>query len=176
MPFMKGIHPIRRTLQHLNSTPLVLKPFVRILSLNYNNLTENSEGARQFVHWHLAQLQYKNPTVQVVTFINMTPSPFIRVFFDSGRDVILDIDRQSRGQIEDRLVRTLCKTPEELKAEAKASEVKTNPAHFGYGCKRHCICEIPGQVPCPGVVPLPYHMRGRYRMGFADIDEASMYL
>jgi len=63
----------------------------------------------------------------------------------------------------------------ELDEERKASEVQENPAHFGYGCKRHCMCEVPGQIPCPAVVPLPYHMRGKYSMGFAELDE-SKYL
>ncbi|XP_021946433.1 probable 28S ribosomal protein S25, mitochondrial [Folsomia candida] len=175
MPFMKGFHPVRRTLQHLNDTKLILKPFVRIVSVNYNNKGGNSEGARQFVYWHLTQLQYKNPDVQVITFRDTTPSPFIRVFFNSGRDLLMDIDRQTKDQIQERLVRTLCKTKEELDEEAKSAEVKQNPASFGYGCSRHCLCEIPGQVPCPAVVPLPYHMRGRYRLGFAEIDE-SLYL
>lgn len=111
MPFMKGLHPVRRTLQYLNNTNLILKPFVRIVSVHYNKRTENSEGARQFVFWHLAQLQYKNPEVQVITFLNLTPSPFIRVFFNSGKDLLLDIDRQNKDEIQERLVRTLCKTP-----------------------------------------------------------------
>ena len=36
---------------------------------------------RNFVFWKLPQLQYKNPAIQVVTFKNMTPSPFIRCYF-----------------------------------------------------------------------------------------------
>lgn len=50
-----------------------------------------------------------------------------------------------------------------LQAEANLAEKKDNPANFGVGCDRNCICEIPGQVPCPGVVPLPNHMRGKFR-------------
>lgn len=49
-----------------------------------------------------------------------------------------------------------------LKMEAQAKEKKENPANFGYLCEKHCICEIPGQIPCPGVVPLPNHMRGKF--------------
>lgn len=131
---MKGLHPVRRTLQHLNDTRLILKPFVRIVSVNYNTRLENSEGAKQFVYWHLgkimdkplflviflislislfvAQLQYKNPEVQVITFTDLTPSPFIRVFFNSGKDLLLDIDRQSKDEIHNRIVKSLCKTQE----------------------------------------------------------------
>lgn len=50
-----------------------------------------------------------------------------------------------------------------LAAETIAREKKDNPANFGVLCDRHCICEIPGQVPCPGVVPLPKIMRGKYK-------------
>lgn len=50
-----------------------------------------------------------------------------------------------------------------LAAEQKAVQKKDNPANFGFGCSRQCICEVLGQVPCPGVVPLPKHMRGKYR-------------
>jgi small subunit ribosomal protein S25 len=50
-----------------------------------------------------------------------------------------------------------------LAAELKAIQKKNNLANFGFGCDRQCICEVLGQVPCPGVVPLPKHMRGKYK-------------
>lgn len=49
-----------------------------------------------------------------------------------------------------------------LAAEAKLAEKKDNPANIGIGCDRHCICELPGQLPCPGIVPLPFHMRAKH--------------
>jgi small subunit ribosomal protein S25 len=52
---------------------------------------------------------------------------------------------------------------EVLEAESISKEKKDNPANFGVGCDRHCICELPGQIPCPSVVPLPMHMRGKYK-------------
>jgi small subunit ribosomal protein S25 len=52
---------------------------------------------------------------------------------------------------------------EALSKEAVAKEKKDNEANFGIGCLRHCICELPGQVPCPSVVPLPDHMRGKIK-------------
>ena len=33
-----------------------------------------------FVFWHLPQLQYKNPSVQMLTFKDTTPSPFFRFY------------------------------------------------------------------------------------------------
>ena len=85
MPFMKGAAPIRRTLQYLESSNLVLRDRIQIFSVNYNTTGENHEGARQFVFWNLPQLQYKNPAIQVATFKNMTPSPFIQCFL--GNDL-----------------------------------------------------------------------------------------
>jgi small subunit ribosomal protein S25 len=50
-----------------------------------------------------------------------------------------------------------------LAAELNALQKKNNPANFGFGCDRQCICEVLGQVPCPGLVPLPKQMRGKYK-------------
>lgn len=50
-----------------------------------------------------------------------------------------------------------------LALEAQIAEKKVTPANFGVGSERPCICVVPGQVPCPGVVPLPNHMRGKYK-------------
>jgi len=169
---MKGLHPIRRTYEHIKNTNLFLKPFIRIFAFHYNPKFESHQGTVDFVHWHSAQLQYHNPDVQVISFRNLTPTPFLRVFFDNGQDMLMDVDRQTKDEVHQRIVDTLCKTEEELKEERKASAIKQNPAHFGYGCPRHCMCEIPGQIPCPALVPLPYHMRGKYRMGFAELDES----
>lgn len=77
--------------------------------------------------------------------------------------MLIDIDSKNRLEIEKHLMNVIGKSEEVVKAEARAKEKKVNPANFGYGCDRACICEIPGQVPCPQVVPLPYHMRGKYK-------------
>lgn len=47
--------------------------------------------------------------------------------------------------------------------ELREEEVLEDQATFGFGSQRHCICEIPGQVQCPGFVPLPKEMRGKYK-------------
>lgn len=85
MPFMKGREPVRRTIQYLEAGKIVLKDKIRILSINYNVgrgfNNKIHEGAKAFVFWTLPQIQYKNPAVQVITFKNMTPSPFIRAYY-----------------------------------------------------------------------------------------------
>nr|BAN21151.1 mitochondrial ribosomal protein S25 [Riptortus pedestris] len=163
MPFMKGLAPIRRTLKYLEAGPLFLKDRVKIFSINYNTSGKHHEGARDFVFWFLPQVQFKNPNVQVITFKNMTPTPFIRCYFENGEQILVDIDSKDKDSIMDHLKKIIGKSEAVLDKELKAKEEKANPANFGYYCKRHCICEIPGQVPCPGVVPLPREMRGKYK-------------
>eukprot|EP00088_Acartia_fossae_P037577 TRINITY_DN38787_c0_g1_i1.p1 TRINITY_DN38787_c0_g1~~TRINITY_DN38787_c0_g1_i1.p1 ORF type:complete len:177 (+),score=30.62 TRINITY_DN38787_c0_g1_i1:57-587(+) len=165
MPFMKGVAPIRRTTKYLARCPLVLKPRVKVMTVNFNDKgEEHSEGVRDFVFWNLPQIQYKNPNVQIVTFKDMTPSPFITCFMEDNSKVYFDVDSQTNKEIMDRLVKTVGKSKQVLEEEAIASEAKSNPANFNrrLGFERHCICEMPGQVPCPSVVPVPIHWRGKW--------------
>ncbi|CRL01623.1 CLUMA_CG014351, isoform A [Clunio marinus] len=163
MPFMVGKAPIRRTLRYLESGKLVLKDKIKIFSINYNTYGNHHKGARSFVFWNLPQLQYKNKAVQVVTFRNITPSPFIKCYYDDGKQILIDIDSRTNDEILSHLIKVVGKSLDTLEAEAIAAEKKDNPANFGVGCARSCMCEIPGQVPCPGVLPLPFHMRGKHR-------------
>jgi len=162
MPFMKGKAPIRRTLRYLLAGSLVLKDRVKVFCVNYNHHGEHHKGARDFVFWCLPQIQYKNPNVQVLTLTNMTPSPFITCFFDSGDRMLIDIDSKTKEEVQAHLKKVICKPDHVLAAEQEAVQKKDSPANFGFGCSRQCICEVLGQVPCPGVVPLPKHMRGKY--------------
>ncbi|XP_048001670.1 small ribosomal subunit protein mS25 [Cydia strobilella] len=163
MPFMKGRAPIRRTLNYLNAGKLVLKDKIKIFSVAYNIAGQNNAGAKDFVFWYLPQIQYKNPNVQVATLKNLTPSPFIKCYFEDGRQVLIDIDNKSKEDVLEHLLNTVGKSKEVLEAEAVAAEKKDNPANFGVGCERACMCENYGQVPCSGVVTLPKFMRGKYK-------------
>lgn len=62
---------------------------------------------------------------------------------------------------------------EVLQAEAQAKMQASNPANFGPKkyCLRECICEVEGQVPCPGTTPLPKEMTGKYRAQMAASQE-----
>lgn len=84
---------------------------------------------------------------------------------------MFDVDSQNNLEILDRLIKTLGKSKQVLQEEAVASEKKDNPANFGMNCERHCICSVYGQLPCPGLIPLPKVLRGKYAMGKADLDE-----
>jgi len=164
---MKGRFPIRRTLEYLQKGDVVFKNRVKIMSVNYNTHGELSEGARKFVFFNVPQIQYKNPWVQVVMFKNMTPSPFLKFYLDDGEQVLVDVEGKDFKQITQHIKTILGKTEETLKMEAKKEE--SNPANFGPKkyCLRECICEIDGQVPCPGTVPLPKEMRGKWRAKMA---------
>lgn len=161
MPFMIGTAPIRRTLKYLQAGKLVLKDKIQIFAINYNTSGQHHAGAREFIFWYLPQIQYKNPDVQIITFKNMTPSPFIKCYYENGKTMLIDIDSQPKEDVIQHLIKVVGKSEQLLAKEAILKEKKDNPANFGVGCKMSCICEIPGQVPCPGVVPLPYHMRGK---------------
>lgn len=55
---------------------------------------------------------------------------------------------------------------DDLKEEEQIEDLSM----FGVGRKRYCICEVPGQVPCPGFVPLPKEMTGKYKKALARGD------
>lgn len=107
MPFMKGRAPIRRTLNYLNAGRLVLKDKIKIFSVAYNINGQNNLGAKEFVFWYLPQIQYKNPDVQVATLKNLTPSPFIKCYFEDGRKILVDVDNKSKEEILEHLINTV---------------------------------------------------------------------
>ncbi|KAJ8394757.1 hypothetical protein AAFF_G00041120 [Aldrovandia affinis] len=162
---MKGRFPIRRTLEYLQKGEVVFKNSVKIMTVNYNTQGELSEGARKFVFFNVPQIQYKNPWVQIMMFKNMTPSPFIRFYLDDGQQVLVDTEGKDYREITQHIKKIMGKTPEVLQAEALAKMVASNPANFGPKkyCLKECMCEVEGQVPCPGVVPLPKEMTGKWR-------------
>ena len=102
-----------------------------------------------------------NPNVQIVRNLEMFPNPFIRCWLEDGRDVIFDCDSKTRHEILDQVNKVLGKT-DQIKAMEKSITVEENPAIFGFQKKRWCMCSVPSQCPCPGVIQLPKNMRGKY--------------
>lgn len=82
--------------------------------------------------------------------------------------MLIDLDGKTRDEILAHLMKVVGKSAEVLEKEAIATQKKDNPANIGNGCSKHCLCEVPGQLPCPIVVPLPYHMRGKYKWGLPE--------
>ncbi|XP_003926215.1 small ribosomal subunit protein mS25 [Saimiri boliviensis] len=162
---MKGRFPIRRTLQYLNQGNVVFKDSVKVMTVNYNTRGELGEGARKFVFFNIPQIQYKNPWVQIMMFKNMTPSPFLRFYLDTGEQVLVDVETKSNKEIMEHIRKILGKTEETLREEEEEKKQRSHPANFGPRkyCLRECICEVEGQVPCPSLVPLPKEMTGKYQ-------------
>lgn len=112
-----------------------------------------------------------NPSVQIVRFLEMTPHPFIRCWLSDGKDVIFDCDSQSRETIEKRLVHVLGKTQQMIAHEEATNVTQTsdsNAAIFGVDRARFCMCEVPGQCPCPSVIKLPKSCRGKFTKQLKD--------
>uniref|UniRef100_A0A8C5PCT8 Small ribosomal subunit protein mS25 n=1 Tax=Leptobrachium leishanense TaxID=445787 RepID=A0A8C5PCT8_9ANUR len=160
---MKGRFPVRRTLQYLQSGEIVFKESVKILTVNYNTHGDPAEG--RFVFYNLPQIQYKNPWLQIVIFKNITPSPFLRFYLDSGEQVLVDLEEKTNLEIMEQVKCILGKSQDTLRAEEQAKMLKSNPANFGprkYHL-RECMCQVEGQVPCPAFVALPKEMTGKYK-------------
>uniref|UniRef100_A0AAV2LWX9 Small ribosomal subunit protein mS25 n=1 Tax=Knipowitschia caucasica TaxID=637954 RepID=A0AAV2LWX9_KNICA len=141
------------------------------MTVNYNTTGELSDGARNFVFFKIPQIQYQNQRVQIMMFKNMTPSPFLKFYLDDGEQVLVDVEGKNYKDISLHVKKILGKSEDTLQAEA---EVKaSNPANFGPKkyCLRECICEVEGQVPCPGTKPLPKEMTGKYRAKMAAQQE-----
>uniref|UniRef100_UPI0037E757AF small ribosomal subunit protein mS25 n=1 Tax=Semicossyphus pulcher TaxID=241346 RepID=UPI0037E757AF len=170
---MKGRFPIRRTLEYLQKGDIIFKNRVKIMTVNYNTHGDLSEGARKFVFFNIPQIQYKNPWVQIMMFKNMTPSPFLKFYLDDGEQVLVDVEGRDYKQISQHVKKILGKSEELLQSEAQAKMQASNPANFGPKkyCLRECICEVEGQVPCPGTLPLPKEMTGKYRAAMAASQE-----
>ncbi|XP_021493920.1 small ribosomal subunit protein mS25 [Meriones unguiculatus] len=162
---MKGRFPILRTLQYLGRGDVVFKDSVKVMTVNYNTHGELGEGARKFVLFNIPQIQYKNPWVQIMLFKNMTPSPFLRFYLDTGEQVLVDVETKSNKEIMEHIKKILGKKEEILREEELKKHQHSHPANFGPRkyCLRECMCEVEGQVPCPGLVPLPKEMRGKYK-------------
>ncbi|XP_020778069.1 28S ribosomal protein S25, mitochondrial [Boleophthalmus pectinirostris] len=170
---MKGRFPIRRTLQYLQKGNIIFKNRVKIMTVNYNTNGELSDGARKFVFFNIPQIQYQNPRVQIMMFKNMTPSPFLKFYLDDGEQVLVDVEGKDHKQISLHVKKILGKSEDTLQAEAEVKMQASNPANFGPKkyCLRECICEVEGQVPCPGTKPLPKEMTGKYRTKMAAQQE-----
>lgn len=96
-----------------------------------------------------------------------------RCWFADGKDVLFDCDSKNSSSILEQLSKTLGKSKQLLELEENlrqsAGKGKTeNPAIFGFNQKRFCMCEIPDQVPCPGLVDLPMAMQGKYKYLLKD--------
>ncbi|KAL3102201.1 hypothetical protein niasHS_003610 [Heterodera schachtii] len=163
-PFMRGTMPLRRTFYYLGQGKIHLREEVKVFAIAFHNFPNVAqEGAREFVFWHWAQLQFKNPHVQFVKLADVCVTPFAQAFLGDGREVVFDLECRTREQISESLIGTLGMTETVRKRMKMDSYKRENPAEFGYGCERQCICEMQGQHPCTAILYAPKHLRGSWR-------------
>lgn len=167
--FMWGPAPIRRTIQYLKAGKFIAKDQLRIMEVHYHlhgrKYQSREEmrkdcfhGMREFYFWEMPRIQYQNPQLQIVRILDKMPSPYIRFWFHDGNDLLLDCFGQSHNEILSRVIETAGKSEARLKLESsirKDIEGEDNPAMFGHGRERFCMCEVPGQSPCPGYIRNP---------------------
>ncbi|ELU11605.1 hypothetical protein CAPTEDRAFT_181516 [Capitella teleta] len=167
MPFMRGKGALRRTKEFLEKGEILLNEDIKVLLFGYTPLLKkypHHTGLTRFIFWHLPQLKYKNPKVEMYTFKNMTPTPWIKAFLKDDSHLVIDCDSRSREDIHSHVKKVLGKSEAELLEEIQLEESRFhNPALFGFQFDRQCICEVPGQVPCPGWELFPKEMTGKYK-------------
>ncbi|KXJ13963.1 probable 28S ribosomal protein S25, mitochondrial [Exaiptasia diaphana] len=151
----KGRFPFRRTLEFLSAGRVILKKDVRSVMLSYTH-KEESKGLRNFIYKDLPQIQYKNNGVQFISSRNTSEIPKVDIFFGDGRKVLIDVENKKAPEILDIFEQVAGATESELQIRRQPKYPgRINPANFGKYGHCYCICEKPGQVPCPSRVPRP---------------------
>ncbi|CDS38225.1 28S ribosomal protein S25 mitochondrial [Echinococcus multilocularis] len=149
MPLLKGgRYAVTRTKKYLDAGRIIFRENVKIMAINTLSKGEISEGAREFIKWHLPPLQYKNPSVQIVTLRDICPTPFIKFYLSDGREFNVDCSFHTADSIQDHIALVCAKTYDTIKREEVENQKIVNPANFGSKYPRQCICEVYGQVPC----------------------------
>nr|XP_039249974.1 28S ribosomal protein S25, mitochondrial-like [Styela clava] len=145
---MKGLYPVTRTREYLRQG-IVFRDCVKVMTINYGNYEDgenNHEGIRDVINMNLQQLRYSNPNVHIDLIENLTPTPYITFYLDSGDKFHVDVDGKEQFEILTHLQKVIGK-PKRL-LEQEMTKKDENPANFGRKFSRKCICEVEGQVPC----------------------------
>ena len=163
MPFKKGPAAWRRTVEYMNSFPLILKNKVKVCQVNYHETNEESDGLRRFVFWNLAAIQHKNPGVQCIQLKNLVTSPFIafHTLDEKNRTdtILVNCYKRNDKEILEYCCKLVGKTVQDIEQQKN-----TNVANFGKNCSRYCMCLVEGQIACPRYKPLPKFMTGKYTL------------
>lgn len=90
MPFKIGKAPLRRTLYYLKQGKIELREDVSVMLIGTHfHPTAKQQGAREFAFWHFAQIQFKNPHVQVIKKFDISVTPFAQTFLSKSIRIML---------------------------------------------------------------------------------------
>ena len=95
----KGKFPYRRTLEFLSCGRLYLKNSVKVITIAYDAVDRQSTGVRRFLGENIPQIQYKNPSVQIVALKNTGKFPHINVYFSDGMKTLIDCESKKSEKI-----------------------------------------------------------------------------
>merc|ERR1712150_113942 len=115
-----------------------------------------AEGAKRFVEMRLPQLQHRNPNVQFVTYSDLTPTPFIQIFLDNNKELIVDLFGKESHDIWNHLKKLLgSRSRRNHFSEYNKALIGSHAEQF------ECVCKLPGQLRCSS----------QYSFGFGRRDE-----
>ncbi|CAH8842932.1 unnamed protein product [Trichobilharzia szidati] len=157
MPFLKGGRAaVTRTKKYLEAGRIILNDGVKIMVINHIPGAEISHGCDEFIKWHLPPLQFRNPNVQIITFKNMFPTPFIKIYLEKDEEQVVNCAFRKNADIYDHLHTLLGKTTSQSDESLAVNDQTTrNPSNFGTDFPRQCICEVYGQMPCSSHIGKP---------------------
>ncbi|KAH8860349.1 putative 28S ribosomal protein S25 [Schistosoma japonicum] len=154
MPFLKGGRAaVTRTKKYLEAGRILLNDGVKIIVISHIPGAAISHGCDEFIKWYLPPMQFRNPNIQIITFKNMFPTPFIKIYFRNEEQVVNCAFRRN-VDIYDHL-HTLLGKPLPSEHSLMNDLTTKNPSNFGTDFPRQCICEVYGQMPCSSNIGKP---------------------
>lgn len=124
---------------------------------------------RRFVGEYVPQIVFKNPRVSLFSFKNEGHTPHIKVYLADGSKLMVHCeDKRSEVILEE--LSSVSGKPEcvshhfqlahldllsSSQVQREQAKEEPNMANFGDRSKgQFCICEVPGQTPCPKLTPI----------------------
>ena len=123
------------------------------------NTLKHATGLIRFNNLYVSALIAKNPQVQILTYYDTTPTPYIEVHIEKKGEaeavpIYVDCTDKSEVEILKHIQKVFGKVPEQVALEARQAIPKNEL--FGsatvmnlVGCSRDCMCRGEGQYPCP---------------------------
>lgn len=89
----------RRTLDFLSRGKLYLKHSVKVITISFNVVEPSSAGLRLFLKENVPQIQYKNPSIQILALKNTKRTPQINVYHNDDSTTLIDCEFKKNTRI-----------------------------------------------------------------------------